>query len=75
MKRCYYCGTELTEYNNNNAEDYGLHKDTQNKFCCDKCNSSITIPNRCFANYIKSGDKHHLEMAIAFICNEIKKCS
>lgn len=70
MECCCYCGIELTG-SINNAEDYGLHKDTRNKSCCDRCNRVITIPNRCLANYIRSGNTYYLELAIQEIRDAI----
>lgn len=43
---CCYCGCLLDKDHRFSADDLGLHSDTRNKDCCEKCNKLVTATNR-----------------------------
>ena len=56
--KCYYCGIEITKEESHNAEDFGVHPETQGKLCCKDCNQMIVVPNRFISEYyLNKGDK------------------
>ncbi len=61
---CYFCGAILQNDNNNNAEDFKLHRETKGKSCCTRCNELITMTNRAFSGYIKDGSKVNIDLLI-----------
>lgn len=66
--RCYYCGCILDKENRFSTDDLGLHSDTRNKECCEKCNKLITKTNRelkmALDDFNIVSKKMHLQNAI-----------
>lgn len=74
--KCMFCGKTLSRSDANSADDYGLHVETRDKWCCDECNQLVTIPNRVIKSIIDAhgpNKKEYLEMLASIAVSNYKQ--
>ncbi len=80
---CYFCGSPFAnDWEAHNAEDFGLHPETQGKACCPRCNKLVTSTNRNISLFLKGmpmneedfgGNLFYLEEAAVNLLDFVKE--
>ena len=73
MNTCFYCGKSIKVNESNNADDFGLHKETKHKVSCLECDRLITLTIRCLSSAIRSKNLHHKKYHIQVAIENLQK--